>query len=584
MSATETLGSTSVLPISEAYPLYCNTPEEDLYSNIQINGNRNLPILERQKKNDAACILVGGGPSLKNDLEGIRARQKSGYVIFALNGAGNYLLENGIIPDHVILLDARPSNIKFVAAHDLKTTFYISSQCHPSIFDYLETRKVTLWHPNMNGKSGYKERMSTVFIGGGTSVGTRALSIVEVLGYRSIHLFGYDSSYEASEGHAYIQEQREEVETVTINGKDFITTPWMIRQASDFVEIAANLASLGCNISVHGTGLLPEVAKQIQESQKPIPRGERPSEVTCFYDLFNSPATYDFVVFLALAEQYRKSMRVKNLKIVVVAGPNNGFRDDLLPPLDPEHRKQMLWGIVLASCRLVPSVSSVVFAANRHEAGLHENGYVFPSKYTVDQPFQYYGFFRLVNGFEGDRYFSCFRAPKDSLDYVDKWISPKTITITLRESTYVTDRNSDLEEWKKAARDLEIMGYRVIFIRDTEKAYEDIEGFETNHVAAYDICVRMALYERSCVNLFVGNGPFTMAVLDDHCKSLTFGVCRENVRTLSSDDWTRRGFPVGSQLRHIYANHRIVWELDKAEYIVREVSDFLGLNFKMVGE
>ena len=45
-----------------------------------------------------------------------------------------------------------------------------------------------------------------------------------------------------------------------------------------------------------------------------------------FYDLAVSPATFDIVHFLILAEQARILSELNSLHIVMVPGPNEGFR------------------------------------------------------------------------------------------------------------------------------------------------------------------------------------------------------------------------------------------------------------------
>ena len=52
------------------------------------------------------------------------------------------------------------------------------------------------------------------------------------------------------------------------------------------------------------------------------------SSLTAFYDLEVSPVSFDFAVFLVLAENFRKRLDCKTLRIVIVPGANSGFRNE----------------------------------------------------------------------------------------------------------------------------------------------------------------------------------------------------------------------------------------------------------------
>ena len=55
------------------------------------------------------ALIAGAGPSLNDNIEHIQANRNN-FIIFCVNKALKYLLQNGIIPDFVVCLDA--SNMK----------------------------------------------------------------------------------------------------------------------------------------------------------------------------------------------------------------------------------------------------------------------------------------------------------------------------------------------------------------------------------------------------------------------------------------------------------------------------------------
>jgi hypothetical protein len=93
-------------------------------------------------------------------------------------------------------------------------------------------------------------------VGGGTTVGLSAMVLAYVLGYRKLHLYGYDSSYRAEATHAYAQHDPQRVDCVaTVAGRKFRTSLAMAKQAELFPTLADSLIDLGCLITIRGDGL-----------------------------------------------------------------------------------------------------------------------------------------------------------------------------------------------------------------------------------------------------------------------------------------------------------------------------------------
>lgn len=264
-SKMEEAGDFPASSIAAALPLYCNIAHDVLYANIQATIDRGHEILYPQQPHGNAALLVGGGPSARHDVDEIRKRQSEGAHIFALNGAGLWLQGLGITPDAVIVLDARAHNARFISGLESSVVLLLASQCDPAIFEAGKWHRIIAWHPSMNGHSGVIEKRPTVLIGGSTTVGMRALRIVHVLGFREVHLFGYDSSYDANRGHAYPQPENDAdgLRECEVAGRKFYAPAWMIRQADDFQLIAQGLMAEGMALHVHGDGLLPTIARQI---------------------------------------------------------------------------------------------------------------------------------------------------------------------------------------------------------------------------------------------------------------------------------------------------------------------------------
>lgn len=247
----------------------CNTERERLLANVRASCARDLEWLDTAPEHDGHVVIVGGGPSLKDTVQSIRWRAEAGQKVWALNGAGQYLISQGIIPDAIVMADARPENTWLLPQSTEGVEFLLASQCAPQVFDALARAKVTLWHVNAPGTEDFlsSEKGKPVhLIGGGSTVGLNAMVIAFARGIRKIHLYGFDSSYRESEHHAYAQagNDGDRVIDALYGDAKFKTTAWMAQQVNEFQDLVPALASDGCIISVGGDGLLPTVARDLQ--------------------------------------------------------------------------------------------------------------------------------------------------------------------------------------------------------------------------------------------------------------------------------------------------------------------------------
>jgi uncharacterized Rossmann fold enzyme len=244
-----------------------NTPPEVMEQQAEENLKRDLPMFLETKAHTKKAIVVGGGPSLSESLTDIRKHKARGGKIFALNGVHDWLIERGIVPDYLVLLDARPQNVTFVQKPHKDVTYLVAAQCHPDVFEALKGYKVMMWvavSPGMN-EIAKKANKSVCVVGGGNTVGLKTLCLAWLWGYRNIHLFGFDSSYRDKDNHAYRQalNDGEAVMDITVeDGKTFKCARWMAKQALDFLNQLKELNERGVNVHVHGDGLIPHVAER----------------------------------------------------------------------------------------------------------------------------------------------------------------------------------------------------------------------------------------------------------------------------------------------------------------------------------
>ena len=542
----------------------CNTPDKKIRKNFRINGARDLKWVSRMEAHTGIAVICGSGPSLKECLPEIYARAKAGQYIFAINGAAQFLADRGIKPVWFITLDMRPENVKFVKSRPTMR-YLIGSNCAPELFDELAGEDVGVIHP-----AGYEDledclptTRSICAIGGGHTSGLTALCTAHTLGFREIHLYGYDScdapggeshAFEQSEG---VQEQRRLRIRVGDNGVEFSCSFAMYAQAKEFPKYARMLADEGSTVSVHGDGLLPVIAR---EMIRPVDASK-----AC-YDLGGAPASYDFTAWLMIAEMARRRENAPGpLKVAFKPGPADGFRNDFAKEFAADHR-QMMVNVLRPALQLVGAVED--------DSAL-DGGY-WHNRYT---------YLPIVEAARAGEPVPLFAAPQKKQEAAAWWLREhavnRPVTITLRESSHWPARNSRLLNWLRFAGYLKGEGFDVVFVRDTEKAYDDLNGHLICPVASRDVLFRFALYERSLCNLFVANGPAGLAFFSDRPWLVFCALDPAGKWTPGTDAWWKRNHGIGNGEQFPWSSpqQKIVWDTDDYATI-RSAWDGLNLTEK----
>ena len=543
-----------ILPsnLDEMIPIVCNTEDHEVFGNIRSAVARDLPWLQLADAHDGVAVIVGGGPSMKPLLPMIAGHKAAGHKVFAVNGTIPTLVAGNVTPDYFVLLDARAHNQGFIHP-DKATKYLIASQCSTGVFEALEGHDVTLWHPCYPGIQECIGDKECALIGGGTTVGLQAVSIAFCMGYRSIHLYGFDSSYSmAGEGHAYTQtENTSDIpEGYTVEGVEYMAAPWMARQAMEFQTAAQQLSDADTVIHVHGHGLLPAIAKAMGVTV-----------LTAVYDLSSSPPTFDFVGFLHEAERARIKGGFSRIDVVFQPGPKGGFRDDTLPPR-LSMREGMLWRVCVALARMLPSVRDITVLKARKPV----EGNIFPEGWAISNPISHYG-----NPYLFD--LQPILRPSDlAREYAAEAFKNPFVVINLRHSKHWTGRNSDFKTWNVVADYLNRKGYDVVWIPDEDGKYPSGNGYGCLE-AFYDLDLRAAIFERAKLVLATAGGAMCMMGSLD-CNWLAFIVPDPEYIAGTPEFYKRVGWGENHQ---ISANGTIFWgEGESPAIILPELEKALG--------
>lgn len=277
-----------------------NVPRETIVSNIQAAMKRSASWLQMAEPHDGEVLICAGGPSLADEIPSLRAHQAGGASICAVNGSYRFLWDNLLVPSAHVICDAREANHGFVpdSAHSCERLY--ASQCDPKVLDAAGDN-LTLWHPYFDGILEITgDPPATAYVGGGTTAGLKAVAIYYARGYRKIHLFGFDSSYRGKENHAYSQplNDGERIVDVEIDGSlKFQCAPWMVTQAEDFQNLAQELTAAGCQLFIHGDGLIPAMAAAATPSL--LAAEVRATEILSRLEGVSKPVVAEIGVFAA---------------------------------------------------------------------------------------------------------------------------------------------------------------------------------------------------------------------------------------------------------------------------------------------
>ena len=179
-------------------------------------------------------------------------------------------------------------------------------------------------------------------------------------------------------------------------------------------------------------------------------------------------------------------------------------------------------------------------------------GKVLPRHYTVRWPDRMERGSHLV-GFSRSDVADLLHSSSAALDYAARWMEQNecgrnAICITLREASFSPSRNSDRAVLKQIAQFLKAEGYAPFFVPDTESgSYADLADVApVFHAAPWNLELRVAALEHSCLGVFPNGGPLTLPLYLSDCKYLAFGmVDDESAITL---EWQQEYYGLDEQM------------------------------------
>ena len=285
-----------------------------------------------------------------------------------------------------------------------------------------------------------------------------------------------------------------------------------------------------------------------------------------FYDFAVSPYSYDFAVFMICAQAQGCE------EIVIVPGKRMMIDKDgqikEFQKCTPGEQEYRLNALIKGLC------PEAIVCQTRGEAQTLWSDDCWPDGYTIDRPVAAH---TIGNVLKQPKIMP-FTAKPEKLEEVEKdgMTDPKMVVITIRHSSIKSGRNSNIEEWIKAADWMKSVGLKPVFVPDTEQPEMKFGDHQSSPKAALDVQYRLALYEKAYLNIGVNNGPMALNLFSRrpvlYFRPVTYGYYES-----TEQFWNANGIPVRSQLPWFSILQRIIWEgTDDFENIKLQVSRWLA--------
>ncbi len=202
---------------------------KDILFNVDFARAADIPYCGIEAAHDRALAVVGGGPSILDQLDELRSFEGD---IWAINGACAFLRSHGIeatlfgVDPHAIVRQWAPGAKKAI----------LCSRTDWHVWGILADAEVHLFDlAQENPETG---------ITCGSSTATCAFDLATNLGYRKVYFYGCEGSYPGAEigndqdrSHAYTQEKHDDRMLVSCGDGEYLTRPDFLVQCDEMAKM-----------------------------------------------------------------------------------------------------------------------------------------------------------------------------------------------------------------------------------------------------------------------------------------------------------------------------------------------------------
>jgi hypothetical protein len=255
-----------------------NTDDAVLLANIRSAVRRGHPQMRTWPVRSDRICLVGSGPSLAQTEDELRELVWTGAQIVTVNGGYHWCIAHGFRPNTQIVIDARPTNAKFVNPFVPHCRYVLASQCAPETWDAVQGRPdVWIFHSVTKESGPAGEFLDAYYakqwigVSGGTTVASRAMTLLRMAGYVRFDLFGIDCCWQGTTHHVVPQPENDADERAVVEVGDtarpetmrrFVVSAWQLKQFEDFLNIL-KINGQHFRIHAHGDGMLAYILRTL---------------------------------------------------------------------------------------------------------------------------------------------------------------------------------------------------------------------------------------------------------------------------------------------------------------------------------
>jgi hypothetical protein len=313
---------------------------------------------------------------------------------------------------------------------------------------------------------------------------------------------------------------------------------------------------------------------------------QKTSALYFFYDLSVNALNFEYLNSLCHAEVERIRQGLDYIHPVIVPRSKASIFDLSRTAVAGELESDNTWfmdNVIIPSASLVPSVKGISVFETRQEAqavygAINVNR--FPDNYSMGAPAELNSSVFLYDNSQGKHGHDLpFKASATAKKFVQQWLAcqglkpeDKLVVITLREAAYQTERNSNLRIWKSFADRAFEQGYIPIFIRDTYAAFSDgsLAGYPVFGEAAWNIYLRIAIYELAYLNMMSCTGPHTLCTYNKRTRYIIFNTLADTGYIASQEFLENGGIPIDFQYFAKEPCQRAVWGKDQSWQLIMQ--------------
>lgn len=250
-----------------------NTDPETVKDQMRENALSGIPqLVPHEAQEDLEIMLLCGGPSLAQYWDEIAQQRGAGMPLITTNGTYNQCIERGLKPSLQFVIDARPHNKRFVEPTVDDCKYVVATQCHPELVNAVPKDRSYLWQVTVEPdflplvKELWGEMYEDWYpIPGGSTVTLRALCALQLMGFRKIHMYGFDSCMMDDRHHAYTQEENDGAPEIDLRvgkgtelDRTFRCQGWMATQVKEFVRLT-KVYFQNLQLDVKGDGVIAHI-------------------------------------------------------------------------------------------------------------------------------------------------------------------------------------------------------------------------------------------------------------------------------------------------------------------------------------